>query len=138
MLLLGQAKNKDSPFNVADWSIKEASSDWKEKARARIRRVDQVIVICGKHVDTATGINRGDPCTRKRPRNSRGRIGLSPRKPRLALWLTHNRYPHIPSARTIAARVCVDLRVVERLEIRGGAGIGGVGRGYSWMPTNCI
>ena len=57
MLLVGQAKNADSPFFIEDWSIKEASSDWKEKARARIKRVDQVIVICGKHTDTATGVN---------------------------------------------------------------------------------
>ncbi len=57
ILLIGQAKNDDSPFYIVDWSIKEASSDWKDKARARIKRVDQVIVICGKHTDTATGVN---------------------------------------------------------------------------------
>lgn len=56
-LLVGQAKNEDSPFSISDWSIKEASSDWKEKARTRIKRVDQVIVICGKNTDTATGID---------------------------------------------------------------------------------
>lgn len=56
-LLVGQAKNDDSPFFIADWSIKEASSDWKEKARARIKRVDQVIVICGKNTDSAAGVN---------------------------------------------------------------------------------
>ena len=28
--LVGQAKNEDSPFELADWSIKEAiSEDWK-------------------------------------------------------------------------------------------------------------
>lgn len=56
-LLVGQAANKDSPFDIADWSIKEPSTDWKAKARARIRRVDQVIVICGEHTHTATGVN---------------------------------------------------------------------------------
>jgi hypothetical protein len=56
-LLVGQAKNDDSPFFIEDWSIKEASNDWKEKARTRIRRAAQVIVICGKHTDTATGVN---------------------------------------------------------------------------------
>ncbi len=55
--LVAQAKNPDTPFNVADWSIKEASADWKEKARARIRRVEQVIVICGNYTDTAAGVN---------------------------------------------------------------------------------
>ena len=57
MLLVGQAKNDDSPFSIEDWSIKEASSDWKDKAKARIKRADQLIVICGKHTDTATGVN---------------------------------------------------------------------------------
>lgn len=55
--LVGQAKHQDSPFEIVDHSLKEASADWKEKARARIKRADQVIVICGKHTDTATGVN---------------------------------------------------------------------------------
>jgi hypothetical protein len=57
ILLSGQAKNGDSPFFIEDWSIKEATIDWKEKARKRIKWVDQVIVICGEHTDTATGVN---------------------------------------------------------------------------------
>jgi hypothetical protein len=56
-LLVGQAKNEDSPFFIEDWSIKEESSDWKAKARTRIRRVDQVVVICGKYTDTAVGVD---------------------------------------------------------------------------------
>jgi hypothetical protein len=55
--LIGQAKNDDSPFFVEDWSIKDPSADWKDKAKNRITRADQVIVICGKHTDTATGVN---------------------------------------------------------------------------------
>ncbi|MEU3909069.1 TIR domain-containing protein [Streptomyces goshikiensis] len=54
--LIGQAKNPDSPFEVHDWSIKEASPDWKAKARARIRASDIVIVICGEHTDEAVGV----------------------------------------------------------------------------------
>lgn len=57
-LLVGQAKNEDTPFNIADFSIKEAiSQDWKSKARTRIKGVDVVIVICGEHTDTASGVN---------------------------------------------------------------------------------
>jgi hypothetical protein len=56
-LLIGQAANSDSPFNISDWSLKEATADWKEKARARIKRVDHVIVLCGKYTDSATGVN---------------------------------------------------------------------------------
>ncbi len=55
--LVGQSKNDDSPFFIEDWSIKEASTDWKDKAKTRIKRAAQVIVICGKHTDTATGVN---------------------------------------------------------------------------------
>ena len=36
-LLVVQAKNEDSPFEIADFSIKEAIfEDWKKKAKTRI------------------------------------------------------------------------------------------------------
>jgi hypothetical protein len=58
MLLMGQAKNSDTPFEIHDWSVKEPfAGDWKEKVRLKIRKVDQVIVICGEFTDTATGVN---------------------------------------------------------------------------------
>jgi hypothetical protein len=57
-LLVGQAKNPDTPFDLADWSIKEAiSGDWKKKARERIKSVDVVIVICGEYTHTAAGVS---------------------------------------------------------------------------------
>lgn len=55
--LVGQAKNEDSPFEISDWSIKSASSTWKQEARDRIRQSSQVIVICGNHTDTANGVS---------------------------------------------------------------------------------
>jgi len=56
-LLVGQAKNEDSPFEITDMSVKEELvGDWKEKVRQRIRKVDQVIVICGEYTDTANGV----------------------------------------------------------------------------------
>lgn len=56
--LVGQSKNEDSPFSLADWSIKEHINDnWKAKARTRIKSVDLVCVICGEHTDTATGVS---------------------------------------------------------------------------------
>ena len=58
MLLVGQSRNGDSPFSLADWSIKERiNADWKAKARTRIRGVDTVCVICGVHTDTAAGVS---------------------------------------------------------------------------------
>jgi hypothetical protein len=57
VLLAGQAKNSDSPFDIIDHSIKVASPTWKEDARRRIKRSKQVAVICGNHTHTATGVN---------------------------------------------------------------------------------
>lgn len=57
-MLVGQAKNPDTPFNIADFSIKEAiSSGWKDKARTRIRGCDVVIVMCGEYTHTAVGVS---------------------------------------------------------------------------------
>lgn len=56
-LLVGQSKHEGSPFDIADWSVKVASPNWKDDARARIKRCEQVAVICGEHTDTATGVN---------------------------------------------------------------------------------
>jgi len=56
-LLVGQSKNSDSPFEMADWSVQEPmSGDWKAKVRRRIKQTDQMIVLCGEHTDTATGV----------------------------------------------------------------------------------
>lgn len=58
VFLVGQSKLPDSPFELADWSIKEAiDENWKAKARARIRAVDVVAVICGENTHTATGVS---------------------------------------------------------------------------------
>ena len=55
--LIGQARNPDSPFNIADWSVHEPfDSNWRERVRSRIRRTDLTIVICGEHTHTATGV----------------------------------------------------------------------------------
>ena len=57
-LLVGQAKNPDTPFELVDYSVKEPlTGNWKEKVRTRIRGVDIVLVMCGEHTDTATGVS---------------------------------------------------------------------------------
>lgn len=57
-LLVGQAKNDDSPFEILDWSVKESlSGDWKKKAREKIKKVGQVVVLCGEHTAAATGVS---------------------------------------------------------------------------------
>ncbi len=56
-MLAGQARNPDTPFEFADWSVKEAmSGNWKEKVRDRIRRTDVIIVLCGASTHTASGV----------------------------------------------------------------------------------
>lgn len=56
--LVGQAKLDDSPFELADWSIKEhINGDWQARATSRIAAVDVVAVICGEHTDTASGVS---------------------------------------------------------------------------------
>lgn len=57
-LLVGQSKLEDSPFDIADFSIKEPiSKDWKKNARTRIKGCSVVIVICGCHTNSATGVS---------------------------------------------------------------------------------
>jgi hypothetical protein len=57
-MLVGQANNPASPFELADWSVKAAmTGDWKAKVRTRIKATHQVIVICGEHTDTASGVS---------------------------------------------------------------------------------
>jgi hypothetical protein len=57
-LLVGQAKNPDSPFNIADWSVKEPlTGNWKDKVRPKIKAVNIMAVICGAQTDSATGVS---------------------------------------------------------------------------------
>ncbi len=58
-LLVGQAKNPDSPFGFSDWSSKEhLSGDWKAKIKAKLAFVDVGCVLCGKHMRSANGVDR--------------------------------------------------------------------------------
>lgn len=56
--LIGQSRHPDTPFELADWSVKEhLLGDWQAKARAKIRCVDVVIVLCGQHTHRASGVS---------------------------------------------------------------------------------
>ncbi len=57
MLLVGQSKLGDSPFEIVDASVKEhLTGDWKQKVRGRIRRADVVCVLCSTTTHTAKGV----------------------------------------------------------------------------------
>lgn len=58
IMLVGQAKLEDSPFDFKDASVKEPmTGDWKEKVKRRLNNCDQVIVLCGTTTNTATGVS---------------------------------------------------------------------------------
>ena len=56
--LNGQAKNDNSPFEIANWSLKEPlTGNWQRKIEDRIAQTSVVIVICGHHTHTANGVS---------------------------------------------------------------------------------
>ena len=82
--IVGQARMPDSPFEIADWSIKEASRNWRTEAQQRIRNVQQVIVICGEHTGTAQGVGIEVALTREQG------------KPYFLLWGRQDRHCQQP------------------------------------------
>jgi Thoeris protein ThsB, TIR-like domain len=57
IMLAGQAMLPDSPFSFTDASVKDPlSGDWKEKVRRRMDNIDIVIVLCGEHTHSASGV----------------------------------------------------------------------------------
>lgn len=56
--IIGQSRLADSPFSIEDHSLKEAAPErnWKDKARAAIRRSDIVLVMVGPKTHKAHGV----------------------------------------------------------------------------------
>lgn len=56
--IIGQARLPDSPFEVIDHSLKEASpmKTWEDKARAAIEGSDIVVVMVGPNTHKAPGV----------------------------------------------------------------------------------
>ncbi len=49
IMLAGQAKLPDSPFDFTDASVRDhLTGDWKDKVRRRMDNIDVVIVLCGE------------------------------------------------------------------------------------------
>ena len=59
-LLIGQSKNSDSPFEVSDWSMKEAAPEpsWEVEAEKRIKRSDVMIIVLGSKTYSASGVKK--------------------------------------------------------------------------------
>lgn len=58
--LIGQSRLPDSPFEVADHSLKEAAPerDWEARAHAAISRADKFIVMLGPKTRYASGVRK--------------------------------------------------------------------------------
>lgn len=58
VLLTGQAKNDSTPFEFADWSMKEAAPErnWEQEAERRIKQCDLILVIVGERTCRAPGV----------------------------------------------------------------------------------
>ena len=56
--IIGQAKNPDSPFEVSDYSLKEAKpeKDWLDHATRVIGRADVFIIMLGSKTKNASGV----------------------------------------------------------------------------------
>jgi hypothetical protein len=87
-LLLAQANNPDSPFQMTISSKEQLLTDpWTRKIRDRIRQVDQVIFLCGEHTHTAKGVGVEFAITREEGKPYfllQGRTNKASRKPRRA------------------------------------------------------
>lgn len=108
--LVGQARNPDSPFNIADWSVQEAfTGNWKEKVRGRIRRTDLTIVICGEHTHSANGVSAELTITREegnpyfllkgRPNKTCPKPAMALRSDKIYKWTWENLKKLIAGAR---------------------------------------
>lgn len=57
LMLAGQAKHPDTPFDFTDASVKDhLPGNWREKVRRRMDNVDVVIVLCGQSTHSANGV----------------------------------------------------------------------------------
>ena len=87
--LIGQARNPNSPFQIADWSVRDAfERNWQAQVRQRIRRTDLTIVICGEHTHDARGVAAELTITREEFKPYFllwGRPNKTCKKPRMAL-----------------------------------------------------
>ena len=56
--LIGQARQADSPFSVADFSLQERQpeSDWLNKAQSAIARCDVFVTLLGENTHNAPGV----------------------------------------------------------------------------------
>lgn len=57
-LFAGQARNSMTPFEISDWSSKQAlpQKTWEETIKEKISKCHIMVVLVGKNMATATGV----------------------------------------------------------------------------------
>ncbi|MDR2408591.1 MAG: hypothetical protein LBE13_10850 [Bacteroidales bacterium] len=81
-LLVGQARNDNTPFEFVDMSVKEPwDSEWKARCRTKIKSCDGMIVIVTQDSKKATGQLWEVKCTKEENIPRRGIWGHSDNKP---------------------------------------------------------
>jgi hypothetical protein len=60
ILFVGQGKNSKTPFSIQDWSAKSslAQSTWEAIVKEKINKCNMVIVLSGKTMASATGVDK--------------------------------------------------------------------------------
>ena len=59
-MFAGQAKNSRTPFDIADWSSKSSlpQAQWEHEIKNKIRQCHLMIVLVGRHMSTAKGVEK--------------------------------------------------------------------------------
>ena len=95
--LVSQARNKKSPFEFMDMSVKRPwkQSEWKKKCRTKIKRSDGVIVLLSKNTWHAGGARWEMKCAREEKKtiigmhikkNDKGAIPAELKGKRVVTW----------------------------------------------------
>ena len=97
--IIGQSKLSDSPFEVKDWSMKEAAPErnWELEAEKRIKRAEVVLVMVGPVTYKAPGVLKEVNIARKHDKKivqiigyKNGNYKLVPNAGRLYSWNWEN------------------------------------------------
>jgi len=99
--LVRQARNKKSPFEFMDMSVKRPwkQSEWKKKCRTKIKRSDGVIVLLSKNTWQAGGARWEMKCAREEnkpiigmhiKKNDKGAILPELKGEKVVLWSWSN------------------------------------------------
>lgn len=81
-LLVGQAKNKNSPFEFVDMSVKQPwDSSWKTKCRTKIKGCDGMLIIVTQNTKNAEGQLWEVDCAKEEDIPRRGVYGSATNRP---------------------------------------------------------